>query len=127
MRSCVTASLPHVHVRVTDDSLEVRLARWEKVLGLMKDIRVPLADVSDIRVVENPMREVLGTGLKVGLRLPRLYYVARTIGLDRAFLVRRRVPALSFSVRDHGPLTSVLASTPEASQLAQRLRSAGAR
>jgi hypothetical protein len=116
-----------VRVRVTDDSIEVRLAPWEKALGLMKDIRVPLADVSDIRVVENPMREVLGTGLKAGLRLPRLYYVARTVRLDRAFVVRRGVPALSFSVRDHGPLTSVLVSTSEAAELVQRLRSAGAR
>ena len=97
------------------------LARWQKVLGLMKDIRVPLVDVSDVGVVEDPIREALGTGLKVGLRLPWLYYVARTIRLDQVLIVRRRVPALSFAVRNNDPLRSVLVSTPEAEQLARRL------
>ena len=110
-----------MRVRVRDDSIEVLLERWEKILGLMSDIRVPLADVSDVRVVENPMREASGTGLKAGLRLPRLYYVARTIGLDRAFIVRRGVPALAFEVRNHAPLTSVLVSTPDANRLARRI------
>jgi hypothetical protein len=112
-----------VRVRVTDDSIEVLLARWEKMLGLMKDIRVPLADVSDVRVVETPMREVRGTGLKVGLRLPGLYFVARTIGLDRAFVLRRGLPALSFSVREHAPLRSVLVSSADAEALVRRIGS----
>jgi hypothetical protein len=110
-----------VRVLVTDDSVEVRLARWEKILGLMKDIRVPLADIGEVRVVEDPIRETLGTGLKAGLRLPWLYYVARTIRLDRAFVVRRGVPALSFSVSNEKPLRSVLVSTREAEALARRL------
>ena len=78
-----------MRVRVNGDSIEVRLARWEKLLGLMRDIHVPLADIGDVRVVEDPIRETMGTGLKAGLRLPWLYYVARTIKLDRAFVVRR--------------------------------------
>lgn len=110
-----------MRVRVTDDSIEVLLARWEKILGLMKDIRVPLGDISDMRVVEDPIRETVGTGLKAGLRVPRLYYVARTIRLDRAFVVRRGVPALSFAVRNHAPLQQVLVSTPDAVELAKRL------
>jgi hypothetical protein len=110
-----------VRVRVTEDSIEVLLSRWEKVLGLMKDIRVPLADVGDVTVVDDPIRAALGTGLKAGLRLPWLYYVARTIRLDRAFVVRRGVPALSFSVRNHAPLRSVLVSTRDAHELHQQL------
>jgi hypothetical protein len=109
-----------VRVHVTEDSIEVLLSRWEKVLGLMKDIRVPRGDVSDVRVVEDSVRAAMGTGLKAGLRLPWLYYVARTIRLDRAFVVRRGVPALSFSVRNHDPLRSVLVSTPDAHELARR-------
>jgi hypothetical protein len=112
-----------VRVRVTEDSIEVLLSRWEKVLGLMKDIRVPLADVDDVRVVDDPIRATLGTGLKAGLRLPWLYYVARTIRLDRAFVVRRGVPALSFAVHNHRPLRHVLVSTPDAHELADRLPS----
>jgi hypothetical protein len=101
--------------------VEVLLARWQKILGLMKDIRVALYDVGDVRVVADPIRETMGTGLKVGLRLPWLYYVARTIRLDRAFIVRRGVPALSFAVRNHDPLRSVLVSTPQAEDLAVEL------
>jgi hypothetical protein len=105
----------------------VLLARWQRILGLMRDIRVPLGHVSDVRVVEDPIRETMGTGLKVGLRLPWLYYVARTIRLDRAFVVRRGVPAVSFAVRNSDPLRSVLVSTPHAQELAaalaRRLRS----
>ena len=113
--------LRRVHVRLSEDAIEVRLARWEKVLGLMKDLSVPLADVADARVVENPMREVLGSGLKAGLRLPGVYFVARTIRLDRVFVLKRGLPALSFSVRNHPPLESVLVSTPDAKELARRI------
>jgi hypothetical protein len=113
-----------VRVRVTEDSVEVLLSPWQKVLGLMKGIRVPIADVSDVRVVEDPIGEVMGSGLKAGLRIPGLYYIARTIRLDRAFLVRRGVPALSFAVRNNEPLKSVLVSTPEAANLARRIERA---
>src|SRR3954471_1056379 len=114
-----------MRVRVTEDCLEVQLASWQKALGLMKDIRVAIADVGDVRVLDDPIAEVTGSGLKAGLRLPGLYYVARTIRLDRAFLVRRGVPALSSAVRNHEPLKSVLVSTPDAHALAQSLRGTG--
>jgi hypothetical protein len=107
---------------VTDESVEVLLARWEKILGLMGDIRVPLADVVDVRFVEKPIREAMGSGIKAGLRLPGIYYVARTIHLDRAFAVKRGLPGLAFAVRNQGPLESVLVSTADAKGLAQRLR-----
>ena len=110
-----------MRVRVSEDSVEVLLAPWERALGLLKNITVARADVSDVRVVQDPMREVAGTGLKVGLRLPWLYYVARTIRLDQAFVVRRGVPALSFAVRGSGPLRKVLVSTPDATELAREL------
>jgi hypothetical protein len=116
-----------VRVRVTEDRIEVLLSPWQKALGLMKDIHVAIADVSDVRVVEDPIAEVSGSGLKAGLRLPGLYYIARTIRLDRVFLARRGVPALSFAVRNHEPLKSVLVSTPDAHELAQTLRGAGRR
>lgn len=110
-----------MRVQVSDEAVEVLLSRWEKVLGLMGDIRVPLADVGDVRIVQDPMREALRAGLKAGLRIPGFRYVARTIRLDRALLVRRGVPALSFSVRGAGALKGVLVSTPDAEALAQRL------
>jgi hypothetical protein len=112
-----------MRVRLDESSIQVLLSPWEKALGLMGNIIVPRSDVSDVRVVADPMSETIGTGLKVGLRLPRLRYIARTIRLDEAFLVRRRQPALSFAVRNQGPLTRVLVSTPDAAELAERLQS----
>ncbi len=116
------ARLSIVRVEVTEDSVDVLLSRWEKVLGLLGDIRVPLTDVSEVRVVEDPVRQAMGSGIKVGLRLPWFYYVARTIRLDQAFVVRRGTPALSFAVRNRGALKKVLASTPDAEELARRLQ-----
>jgi hypothetical protein len=110
-----------MRVEVGEDSVDVILSPWQKVLGLLGNIRVPRADVSDVAVVEDPVREAMGAGIKVGLRLPWLYYVARTIRLDQAFVVRRGVPALSFSVRNKGALRRVLVSTPDAHELARRL------
>jgi hypothetical protein len=119
----VTAStLSIVRVELTEETLEVRLSFWQKVLGLLGNIRVARADVSDVEVVEDPVRAAMDTGIKVGLRLPWLYYVARTIRLDQAFIVRRGVPALSFAVRNKGALSRVLVSTPDAQELARRLK-----
>ncbi len=110
-----------MRVSVSDQELTVRLAPLEKVLGLMGDITVARADLSDVRLLEDPLREVMRAGLKVGLRLPWLYYICRTIRLDRAWAVRRGIPAISFSVRNHGALEQVTASTPQAHELVRRL------
>ena len=120
---CQSNTLLAMRVRLTEDSVEVLFTRWEKALGLLGNITVPRADVSDAKVVSEPLREVMSAGIKAGLRLPWLYYVARTIRLDQAFAVRRGVPALSFAVRNHGALQHVLVSTPDAEILAQQLRS----
>jgi hypothetical protein len=115
-------TLPAVRVHLTEEKIEIRLAAFEKVLGLLGSIRVSLADVDDVQIVEDPLHDVMRAGLKVGLRLPWLYYVCRTIRLDQAWAVRRGVPALSFAVGNHGALTRVTVSTPDARELAQRLK-----
>jgi hypothetical protein len=111
-----------MRVEVTESSVDVRLAPWQKVLGLLRNISVARGDVSDVRVVDEAVREAMGSGIKIGLRLPWLYYVARTIRLDEVFVVRRGVPALSFAVSNHGALRRVLVSTPDAPELARRLQ-----
>jgi hypothetical protein len=108
-------------VHLSEEMIEIRLALMEKVVGLLGNICVPLSDVSDVQVVEDPLHDVMRAGLKVGLRLPWLYYVCRTIRLDQAWVVRRGVPALSFAVRNHGALEHVTVSAPEAHELARRL------
>ncbi len=115
-------TLPAVRVHISEDRIEIRLSRPEKVLGLMGSISIPLSDVSDVRVLEDPLHEVMRAGLKVGLRLPWLYYVCRSIRLDEAWAVRRGVPAVSFAVRNAGALERVTVSSSEASALAKRLQ-----
>lgn len=114
-------TLPAVRVHLSEEKIEIRLAPLEKVLGLLGNICVALSDISDVQVVENPLDGVMRAGLKVGLRLPWLYYVCRSIRLDQAWAVRRGVPALSFAVRNHAPLERVTVSTPDARELALRL------
>jgi hypothetical protein len=111
-----------VQVLVTEEAVEVLLSRWQKIFGLMKDIRVPLANVRDAEVVEDPLHEPMSSGLKIGIRLPWFYYAARTVRLDKAFVVRRGRPALGFDVVDQHPLQRVLVSTPDAAELARRLQ-----
>jgi hypothetical protein len=120
---CQSNTLLAMRVRLTEDSVEVLFARWEKALGLLGNITVPRADVSDVQVVPEPLREAMSAGMKAGLRMPWFYYVARTIRLDQAFAVRRGVPALSFTVRNQGALEHVLVSTPDAEALARQLQS----
>jgi hypothetical protein len=115
-----------MRVQVTDESVDILLSRWQKILGLLRNIHVPREDVSDVRVVADPLREAMGSGVKVGLRLPWLYFVARTIRLDQVFVVRRGVPALSFSVHNRDPLRRVLVSTADAEELARRLQGSDA-
>ena len=119
------ATLSAVQIELSDDTVEVRLARWERFFGLMRSIRVARADISDVHVVEDPMRVAMRSGMKVGLRIPWLLFIARTMRLDEAFIVRRRQPGLSFAVRNAGPLQRVLVSTPEAQELAARLGGGG--
>jgi hypothetical protein len=112
-----------VRVHISEEKIEIRLAPLEKGLGLLGNIRVPLSEIDEVQVVEDPLHEVMRAGLKVGLRLPWLYYVCRSLRLDEAWIVRRGVPALSFAIRGHGTLKRVTVSTPEAGKLARRLSS----
>lgn len=114
-------TLPAMRVHLSKDQIEVRLTKAEKALGLLRNIKVARSDISDVQVLDDPLREVMRSGLKVGLRLPWLYYVCRSIRLDQAWVVRRGVPALSFAVRNEGALERVTVSTREAGELARRL------
>ncbi len=111
-----------MQILVSEERLEIRLALWQKVLGLMRNIELSRSEISDPEVVQEPLREAMGAGIKFGLRLPWLYYAARTIRLDQLFVVRRGMPALGFRVENGTPLRRVLLSSPQAEQLAAALR-----
>lgn len=116
-----------VQIELTRDAVVVRLSWWQKLLGLMRNVRVPLSDVNGAEVVEKPVRQAGRAGLKFGLRVPFLYFAARTIRLDQMFLVRRGVPGLSLSIDGDGPLQHLLVSTPRAEELAREIEAARAR
>jgi hypothetical protein len=110
-----------MRIVVSEDFVEVRLAPWQKALGLLRNVNVARAQMRDVHVEPDPVRVAMSVGVKVGLRVPWLYFVARTIRLDEVFVVRRGVPALSFAVGGSGSLRRVLVSTPEAQELARLL------
>ena len=116
-----------MRLEVGPDAVTVKLARWQKVLGLMRDITIPIGEIDGVEVVEDPVRVAGRAGMKVGLRLPTFYFVARTMGLDEAFVVRRGVPGLSISIGGEGHLRRVLVSTPEAAEFAAQLEGLRAR
>jgi hypothetical protein len=114
-----------VRVILDPERLSIRLTAWEKALGLMGDISVQRSAISDVRVLDDGVREAMRSGLKAGLRVPWVRYVARTIALDEAFLVKRGVPTVAFSIADDGRLRRVLVSTPEAGEIARELTGGG--
>ncbi len=115
-----------VRVEIGPDAVKVRLALWQNVFGLMRDMIVPLRDIEGAEVVEDAIGVAMRAGIKVGLRIPSLYYAARTLRLDEAFIVRRGTPAVSISIGGEGHLRRALLSTPEASELAARIEAARA-
>ena len=113
-------------MEIGHDAVTVRLAWWQKLLGLMRDIVVPLACIDSAETVEDPLHSVHRAGIKVGLRIPYLYFIARTLRLDEAFLVRRGVPAVSISIGGPGHLRRLLVSVPDATESARRIEAARA-
>jgi hypothetical protein len=111
-----------MEITVTEERVEVHFALWQKALGLMRDVSLARTEISEAEVVEDPLREAMGAGIKFGLRLPWLYYAARTIRLDQLFVVRRGVPALGLRVENGTPLRRVLLSTTDAVALAAQLK-----
>lgn len=117
-------TLQRVRIELEHGAVEVRLSWWQKLFGLMRNMTVPLADVEGAEVVADGVRVAGRAGLKFGLRVPLVYFVARTIRLDEAFVVRRGVPALSLSIGGDGPLRRLLVSTPRAEELARAIEAA---
>jgi hypothetical protein len=113
-----------VRIEVNEQAVEIRLSPWERALGLLRNITVPRSEISDVQVVEDPLAVAFAAGVKVGLRIPGLIFVSRTMRLDEAFIVRRGIPALSFAVSGQDRLRRVLVSTPDAAELAARLQEA---
>jgi len=117
------ASVSPVKLQVNTNAVDISFSWWEKAVGLLGNVTVPRSDISNVEVIDDAMSLATGAGMKAGLRLPGVIYIARTIHLDELFVVRRNLPALSFSVGGEGKLRRVVLSTPGAGELAKLLRS----
>lgn len=113
-----------MRIEIGPRAVVVRLAWWQKLLGLMKDITIALSDIDGADVEPEAVRIAGRAGIKVGLRIPFLYFAARTMRLDEVFVVRRGVPGLSISIGGEGHLRRVLVSTPRAGELAAEIEAA---
>jgi hypothetical protein len=78
---------------IDGEELVVRLARSEKALGLLRDLRVPLAAVTNVEVVADGRAAV--RGWRTGLGGPqRLIGTWRTKGNTQYVCVRRGQPTV---------------------------------
>lgn len=110
----------------TSDTLTLRLTRAEKVWGLVRDVEVPLDAVGEVRVERDAVAAV------AGVRAPGLGLPGRKVGTWRRELghrclvsVRRGVPAVRV-VLEGQRLDELLVSVPDATEVAERIRSAAA-
>lgn len=108
-------------IEVTPTTLHIRYTRGEKIGGLLRDLTVPRALVTDVSV------EPDGLAAARGIRAPGLAIPGRRkIGTWRgraqrtAVSVRRGQPAVRVRLEGHR-FSQLLIGTPDARQIADRL------
>jgi hypothetical protein len=109
-------------VRITDDHLHVRFTAAERVGGLVRDQRIPLAAVVSAEVVESPITEVRGLRAP-GLALPGVRKVGtwRRFGGKELICVRKDEPAVRIELSGQ-PYAALLLGTDDAAQVAAQLQ-----
>jgi hypothetical protein len=114
-------------LRDTGDMLEVRHTRWEKVAGLLRDVRVPLSAIDHIDVVPNGLTATRGLRAP-GLAIPGRRKIGTWRGREGRQLisVRRGQPAVRVYLRGSGYDVLVIGS-PDAEAVASRLVAAASR
>ena len=106
--------------RLTGDALEIRLRPWERLAGLLADLRVPLSAVREVDVLDDALTAPRGVRAP-GLAVPGVRY-GTWRGRGRQWVaVRRGVPALRLEL-DGQRYDSVAVSAPDARALAAQLR-----
>ncbi len=113
-------------IQRTGAYLDIVLTPLEKLAALHRDIRVPLASVTAINVIERPLDEVQG------FRAPGLHIPSRTkIGTWRAsgrrtFAVARARQAAVRIDLNEGKYHTLIVSVPDAAAVAEDIRTAPA-
>lgn len=109
-------------MRVTDDKLEIRFTRTEKLLGLLRDLDAPFSAVREVEVVPNGLTAT--TGLRApGYAMPwsRKLGTWRRRGHKSLVDVRRDQPALRVQLAGQ-PFDELLVGSDDAERLAADLR-----
>jgi len=110
---------------VADQRLSLRFSRAEKVMGILRDLDVPLDRV----VSAEPPRESwwrVVRGWRLGFSLPRVRLLGtwRTRGLRQLVDLRRGQPSPRLTLREGSAFAEVLVSSPQADHLLAQLRRA---
>jgi len=111
---------------IAEQSLTLHFSRPEKVLGILRDLDMPLDRV----VSAEPLRESwwrVVRGWRLGFSLPRVRLLGtwRWRGHRQLVDLRRGQPALRLTLREGSPHDEVLVSSPQAEDLLVQLRRAG--
>lgn len=111
-------------LRIEDEELVLHLTGFERVAGLHRSIRVPVAAVTDVDVVDDPVRSVAGVR-SPGLALPGYVKIGtwRGRGGRRFVVARRDEPAVRVRIAGQHH-TELLVSVPDAAAVASTLRAA---
>jgi hypothetical protein len=82
-------------LQLTDTTLTLRLTRFEKIAGLLRDVEVPRSAVHDVEVAADPMEAVRGLRAP-GLALPGVRKIGtwRRPGERTLVSIRRGQPAV---------------------------------
>ncbi|MCD0483249.1 hypothetical protein LO771_12735 [Streptacidiphilus sp. ASG 303] len=110
-------------VRLTATGLDVRFTAWEKALGLVRDVRVPLAAITGAEAVPAADSLAAVRGLRApGLGVPGVRRLGTWRGRGRKALVsvRRGQPALRVRLTGQ-PWDELLLGTDDAAALAAAL------
>jgi hypothetical protein len=105
-------------VEVHEDELRLRLTRFERLLALHGDVRVPWAAVTGVEVVPDAYTAVVGLRAP-GLALPgrRLLGTWRTSRGPEFVDVTGHLPGVRIALRDQ-PFVSLLVGSADAGALA---------
>lgn len=112
-------------ITVTPDLLRIRLTRFEKVAGLVRDLDVPLSAVRSAEVVADGLAAARGVRAP-GLGLPGIRKVGtwRGAGTKTLVSVRRDQPALLLGLSGMR-YDRVLVGSDQAQEYADRLHALG--
>lgn len=109
---------------IVEQRVTLHFSPAEKVLGILRDLDVPLVRVVSVELLRHPWRAV--RGWRTGLGLPRVWLLGtwRWRGHRQLVDLRRGQPALRLRLAG-SRYDEVLVSSPQAEDLLAQLRRAG--